>query len=166
MKYLYIIRHAKSSWNYDFSDEMRPLALRGRKDVFRVGRELSRTENTPDLMITSHASRALYTALFLADEWGYHEADIQIEEKMYHASTNELLKILSEIDESVNSVAIFGHNPGFTDLANHFNDAYIDNVPTCGVYGFELEVNNWKDIAKAVSERKTVILPKKLRSKH
>ncbi len=162
MKKLYIIRHAKSSWNFDLPDENRPLALRGRRDVFRVGRVLSRTENTPDLLITSHASRAIYTALFLADEWGYPEADIQIDERMYHAYSNVLLDILSEIDDNINSVAIFGHNPGFTDLANHFNDTYIDNVPTCGVYGFELEIDRWEDIRDASSQKTTMVLPKKL----
>jgi phosphohistidine phosphatase len=162
MKTLYIIRHAKSSWKFDFTDDQRPLALRGRRDVFRVGQTLSRTENTPDLMISSPASRALYTALFLGDEWGYPEGDIQIEKRLYHADSDEILEILEDQNDDINSIAIFGHNPGYTDLVNHFSDQFIDNVPTCGVFGFELKIDKWADIRHAKTTEKVRILPKRL----
>lgn len=162
MKTIYFIRHAKSSWNFDMDDQHRPLSLRGRKDVFKVGRALSMSEDTPELLISSPASRALYTALFLADEWGYPEDDIFIENRLYHASFKEIFEILSEQSGDINSIAIFGHNPGFTEIVNHFSNEYIDNVPTCGVYGYALDIERWEDIRTANSSSKATLIPKRL----
>ncbi|REE05821.1 SixA phosphatase family protein [Marinoscillum furvescens] len=161
MKTLYIIRHAKSSWNFDLPDKDRPLNARGRKDVFKIAKHLSFNELTPDLIISSVASRALYTALHIADAWGYPESDIQISDELYHTSTEDILNLLSQ-EGTGKSIAIFGHNPGFTDLINHFNETYLDNLPTCGVVAFELDIENWKDIQQAKATEKLRAFPKRI----
>ncbi|MEQ8472695.1 MAG: histidine phosphatase family protein [Marinoscillum sp.] len=162
MKKLYIIRHAKSSWTFDMEDIHRPLGVRGRRDAPFVGKFLSENEPTPQLMISSPASRALYTALLMGDEWGYPEDDIQIEEGLYHATSEKILTILSKLESDVKSAAIFGHNPGFTDLVNVFTSEYLDNLPTAGVYVVNLKIDSWKEITKAKTEKKYLITPKKL----
>jgi len=164
MKTLYIIRHAKSSWNFDLPDKHRPLGLKGRRDVQKVGRELSMNENTPDKIITSPASRALYTALYVADDWGYPENDIEIDDRLYMADAEDILEIIKEQAEEVDSIAIFGHNPGFTDLVNHFSSEYVDNVPTCGVFSFHLKTDSWTEAVKAEAKTKMKIIPKRLSS--
>ncbi|MFY0606211.1 MAG: histidine phosphatase family protein [Cyclobacteriaceae bacterium] len=163
MKTLFVIRHAKSSWKFDLPDQDRPLNLRGRRDVLRVAAHLSNNEDTPDLMITSPASRALYTALFIGDEWGYPEDSIIIDHSLYHASGEDLLDIISK-QEGADSLAIFGHNPGLTQLINLYSSEYIDNLPTCGVYAVRLEIDNWSDIRSAAYERKFYVTPKRLPS--
>lgn len=164
MKTLYIIRHAKSSWSFDISDMDRPLNTKGRMDVIRIAKYMSEHENTPDLLISSPASRALYTALFMADEWGYSEDEIRLAERLYHATTDSILEVLSEVDDA-HSVAIFGHNPGFTDLINSFHNQYLDNFPTCGVFAFNFNIQNWREIHHAKATKKMDISPKSLRSK-
>lgn len=161
MKTLYIIRHAKSSWNFDLPDKDRPLNARGRKDVLKIAKHLSYNELTPDLMISSEASRALYTALHIADAWGYPESDIQLSSSLYHTGVEDMLALLEQIDDAA-SVAIFGHNPGFTDLVNHFNETYLDNLPTCGVVAFELDITDWKNIRTAKSTEKLRVFPKRI----
>ncbi|MEQ9305577.1 MAG: histidine phosphatase family protein [Marinoscillum sp.] len=162
MKKIYIIRHAKSSWSFDLEDTDRPLGVRGRRDAPFVGKFLSENEPTPDLMISSPASRALYTALLIADEWGYPEDDIIINSGLYHSSAEKTLEILSNIRDNISSVAIFGHNPGFTDLVNHFATEYLDNLPTAGTYIVTLEVSSWKKIKDAKIAGRELITPKKL----
>lgn len=163
MKTLYIIRHAKSSWDFELEDHDRPLNSRGRADVRKIGQYLSHHEETPDLMISSTASRALYTALFIADEWGYAEDEIRLYPTLYHASPKTILEILSEI-KGANSVALFGHNPGLTDLINLFDYSFMDNLPTCGVCSFTFDIASWKEIKNAKGQRKADISPKNLRS--
>ena len=38
---LVLVRHAKSSWDYDVDDHERPLSARGRRDAEALGRLLS-----------------------------------------------------------------------------------------------------------------------------
>lgn len=161
MKTLYIIRHAKSSWSFDLPDHDRPLGRRGRRDVLIVAKHLSENELTPDLMISSTASRALNTALYIADDWGYPEEQIRLDESLFHATSEHLLEVLSNIKEA-DSVAIVGHNPGFTDLVNHFAEDYVDNLPTCGIYALELNIDNWKDLKSADATKKFLLIPKRL----
>lgn len=162
MKTLYIIRHAKSSWSFDMADIDRPLGIRGRRDAPKVGKYLSENEPTPDLMISSPASRALYTSLLIGDEWGYPEDDIAIEKRLYHASAGQALKVLEEVKPGVESIAIFGHNPGFTELVNHFSTEYLDNLPTTGVGVFNFSCKSWADVSKENVKNKKIIIPKKL----
>ncbi len=162
MKTLYIVRHAKSSWSFDLPDADRPLGVRGRRDAPRVGKYLSDNERTPDLMLSSPASRALYTALIIADEWGYPEEEIVLAKGLYHTSSSELLEILKEQDDDKNTIAIFGHNPGFTDLANELGTEYLDNLPTSGVCAYEFDVDAWAEITSKNASRKFLVLPKRL----
>jgi len=161
MKKLYIIRHAKSSWNFDLDDHDRPLGFRGRKDVKKVGRFLSQNIETPDLMISSSANRALSTALFLADEWGYPEEEIVLSQSLYHAEPNDIIDTLKEQNEDC--IAIFGHNPGFTELANKFVPDYISNVPTTGCLGIAFDVDQWSEIDKSNAEQLFFHTPKSLK---
>jgi len=161
MKTLYIIRHAKSSWSFNLKDFDRPLGARGRKDVKKVGKYLDDQLDCPQLMITSPASRAFYTALFVADAWGYPEEKIVLDPAFYHGSPHGIIKTLAGLERD-SSVAIFGHNPGFTELANSLSDISTDNIPTCGVVGIRFDMNSWKDLNKNRGQHFTFIKPKTL----
>lgn len=139
MKKLYLVRHAKSSWNFQELDDFdRPLGKRGRRDVTRMGQFVKENVEAPDLILTSGASRAFYTALHLADYWKYPEEKIIITDALYHAGVAEFEKVLLEVQE-FDTVALFGHNPDLTMFHNRINEQYIDNIPTCGIVGLEIE---------------------------
>lgn len=160
MKTLYIIRHAKSSWNFDLPDHDRPLGSRGRKDVRKVGKYLSKKAPPPKMMITSTASRAFYTALFIADRWGYPEEEIILSKELFHAEVDGIVKIISR--NTGDSVAIFGHNPGFTKLFTHLTDEYLDNLPTCGVIAVNFDIDSWADIGQGKGKKSFTAFPKKI----
>ena len=64
MKTLYLIRHAKSSWDYpELEDFERPLTKRGRKSALLMGTLLKKLKAAPDLVISSPANRAAMTGL-------------------------------------------------------------------------------------------------------
>ena len=162
MKTLYIIRHAKSSWSFNLPDADRPLGVRGRRDAPRMGKYLSDNEPTPDLILSSPASRALNTALIIADEWGYPEEEIVLTKALFHTSTAEMLDTLKNQDDGIDTIAIFGHNPGFTDLVNEMGSEYLDNLPTTGVCAYEFDVDKWKEITSKNAARKFLVVPKRL----
>ncbi len=48
---------------------------------------------------------------------------------------------------SMHTIAMFGHNPGFTDFANYLTDADIYNIPTSGVVVISFDVDDWAEIS-------------------
>ena len=145
MKTLYLIRHAKSSWAFDLSDHDRPLGKRGRKDVIKMGQHLLANQPKPEVLISSTASRAFYTALHICDQMGIDEGHIRLDKDLYHAGSTEILSVIKN-SPNCEKLAIFGHNPGFTSVANALAKLNFDNVPTCGIVGINFDVKYWKDV--------------------
>ncbi len=146
MKTLYLLRHAKSSWdNPGLSDHDRPLNDRGEKDAPRMGKRMRKHGVKPDLICSSTATRAITTARKASEEMGYTLDDIQQTRKLYHAEGEEMLEFLRSIPESHESVMLVGHNPGFTEFANGMFNEEIANIPTAGIVGGRLEIDSWKE---------------------
>lgn len=148
MKTLYIIRHAKSSWSQmDLSDHDRPLNTRGKVNAPFMGRKLMEKGEHIDTFLSSTAKRAITTASCIAEAFGEKRSSIHQSSGIYHAGKRELLEHINAIDDKNDSAAIFGHNPGFTDLANYITGEWIDNIPTCGIVKIEFEVDTWAAVS-------------------
>ncbi len=162
MKTLYILRHAKSSWdNPDLDDFQRPLNERGEKDAPRMGKRLHKVQVSPKLICSSPANRALTTAQLVATELGYPIGDIQEELKLYHAGEESILEILRSFNDTLETVMIVGHNPGFTEFANDLLNEEISNLPTAGVVGAKLNITSWKEARWGCGEMLFFEYPKK-----
>lgn len=147
MKTLYLIRHAKSSWDYPLlTDVERPLNGRGKRDAPRMGKRLKEKHVIPDLMITSHAKRTRDTSMLIAETIGYPTDRIKTEPNLYHASEEEILGIIKSQKDNCHIVMLFGHNPGLTDLVNQLPGRYIENVPTCGIVAIQFDVDTWQEV--------------------
>lgn len=149
MKTLYLLRHAKSSWDFDhLSDHDRPLNNRGRTDAPLMGEQLAKRHIRPDLLLSSPAVRALTTASIVARELGYDMDRIRVDANLYHADRQELLRVIKATEPEVEELMLVGHNDGLTDLANHLSPEYVDNIPTTGVMSLSFTCDAWQDIAK------------------
>lgn len=147
MKILYLVRHAKSSWaDPHLADIDRPLNGRGKKNVPEMGQRLRKKNILPDLLLASPANRALTTAKKIAKEIGYAENDIKTSERIYHSGSEELLHVVQGQSDSIDSLMLFGHNPGFTWFANSLSGEHIDNIPTCGVVSIEFDIEHWTEV--------------------
>jgi phosphohistidine phosphatase len=123
MKKLFLIRHAKSSWdNMEMSDFDRPLNERGEKDAPRMAKLLKQRAVAPDRMITSPANRARCTCQLFAKVLEFEKKKIISEQKLYHATPDAILKVLASLPEHKRDeediALLFGHNPGITEFAN------------------------------------------------
>lgn len=146
MKILYIVRHAKSSWDDPkLADYDRPLNKRGKKDAPLMGKVLKEKGLVPNLLLSSPAKRALSTAKKIAEELGYSKKEILTEEKLYHASKQTILKVVQKQKDKVESMMIVGHNPGLTELASLLAHINIGNIPTIGIVCIEFATDTWKD---------------------
>jgi phosphohistidine phosphatase len=149
MKTLYIVRHAKSSWdNSELSDFERPLNERGKRDAPDMGKRLNERGLKPDCVISSPAKRAFSTAKRICKVLGFEKEKIRTDRRLYHADDEMMLSVLREVKSNLDSVMIFGHNPGLTDFVNSLvsEELDIDNVPTCGVVAFSFETDTWSSI--------------------
>lgn len=151
MKELYVVRHAKSSWDDPYlKDFDRPLNKRGKRNVPAMGKRLAAFNLQTDLLISSPANRALTTAKGIAKSLDYEKNRIQKEMDLYHASTNTIRAVIAQVPEEINSLMIFGHNPGLTSFINSMSDYYLDNLPTCAICGIRFQADSW---ARAMDQR-------------
>ncbi len=162
MKTIYLVRHAKSSWKeMGMKDEERPLNHRGKHDAPFMGKLLRKMKVNPDLIVSSPAKRALTTAKIFAEELDYPEKEIQVEQSVYLADESELYSLIEELDDELESVMIFGHNPGHTYFLNKISEEAIDNMPTCSIASVEFDVDKWNMIKKTKGQLKFFEYPKK-----
>jgi len=148
MKTLYIIRHAKSSWkDMSVGDHDRKLNDRGKVNAPFMGKKLFEKGEDIDIFLSSTAKRAFRTARYVAKAFGVKKGDVIRKNEIYHAGTRDMLRMINDIHNSHDSVSVFGHNPGFTDLANHLTSELIDNIPTCGMVKIEFDVDTWEAVS-------------------
>jgi phosphohistidine phosphatase len=162
MKTLILVRHAKSSWeDKNSTDYERTLSNRGKKDAPFMAGILKDKNVKIDLILSSPAIRALTTAKIFAKELGISEKEIVADKNIYEAGRKDLLKILLEIDDSVNHLMLFGHNPGLTYLSNYLCNFETDNIPTCGIVCMQLDFDSWKYLGNKTCSLKFFEYPKK-----
>jgi phosphohistidine phosphatase len=161
MRTLYLIRHAKSSWdNPGLRDFNRPLNERGQRDAPLMAALMVKMGIKPDLIVSSPARRAITTAQFFADAMGIADEDIVRNQDIYEAYPQEILRLISELPESAETVFMFGHNPTFTDVANRFSDDFIENIPTCGIVRIESPADSWRSFYEGNARVNAQYFPK------
>lgn len=148
VKRLFLIRHGKAEWNSESGmDFDRALHQRGRLNVIEMAEKIADTPFSPDLIVSSPAQRAFSTAQYFAKFWNMMEQNIQIRSQIYEAKVKTLLNLVNQFENQYQTIAMFGHNPGFTDLANYLCKDYIYNIPTSGVVLYEFPFEEWKFIS-------------------
>lgn len=149
MKTLYIVRHAKSSWEYqEIKDIDRPLKKRGINDAYLISEVLAKKIDSPNVFISSCANRALHTAMIFSYTFNFPLANVKISKSLYSFSDGYLIKTVKALDDGYDSAIIFSHDHGINTFVNKFGNKPIAHVPTCGVIGVQFENNHWKNIKK------------------
>ncbi len=161
MKTLYMIRHAKSSWDFDVSDDKRPLNSRGLKDAELVGDALKTLVKPIDLILSSPAVRAHSTAKIINKYINVPDKLFVLEPNLYDFDGRSVIDVIMRCDNKVNNLMIFGHNHAFTSIANVYGSQQIDNLPTCGCVVIEFNCEKWGDIN--VGKNLHLIYPKLLK---
>ena len=151
MKTLFIIRHAKSSWDIaTVNDFDRALNERGKKDAPIMAQRMLDKKITIDSFVSSPAKRAKKTAEFFCSAYKKNKEDIIFISALYHAESKSFFEVVEQLNDDINNVAIFSHNPGITEFANQLvSNTRIDNIPTCGIFGVQINIAKWKDFTKA-----------------
>jgi phosphohistidine phosphatase len=167
VKTLFLLRHAKSSWDDPgLPDHDRPLAPRGERAAKAIADHIREREITPDLVLCSTALRTRETLDRIVPTLG-DDVETEIERGLYAASATELLERLWALDEQVESVLLVGHNPGIEQLALTLaggGDEVAEmrrKFPTAALATLEFD-GRWRELGPGDAELTDFVKPKQL----
>ncbi len=151
MKTLILVRHAKSSWeDVNLPDFDRPLNNRGKEDAKKMAQRLHKKISKLDAIISSPAKRAKKTAESFAEAFNTKEKGILFFPSLYHAAGTDFINVIEELNDKLDSIAVFSHNPGITYFVNELvPNIKIDNVPTTGIFAVNVNTCKWSQFQKA-----------------
>lgn len=174
MKYLTVIRHAKSSWEKTgAADHDRPLNDRGRLAAPAVATFMYRTYfgggdsaqllPRPDRLVTSTALRALGTAQIMREVMHLPPETLLLDSKLYLAEAPTILNQVRGFDERWQHAMIFGHNPGIHEFCERIlARAHIPKMPTCTAVLMGLPSEYWGAVDWGEAQLIGYITPKTL----
>lgn len=150
IKTLYIMRHAKASWDYpELPDYDRPLTESGMINSKKIATELQNRNVSVELIICSYAKRSHDTARIIATGINYPVEQIEVCNDIYEGDTDDFFKLIFQVNDDITSLMIVGHNPTVTQFVNLFVKTRIDILPTSGLFSLNFETENWLDITKS-----------------
>jgi phosphohistidine phosphatase len=167
MKTLYLLRHAKSSWDdAGLPDHDRPLAPRGRRATKALAKHLRHEGIAPALVLCSSARRARETLDGIAPALG-EEVEVQVESDLYGATEDDLLDRLRAIPDAVASAMLVGHNPAIQALALDLAasgpelDRIAHKYPTGALATLTFD-GSWGELGPGAAELVAFVSPKDL----
>jgi phosphohistidine phosphatase len=161
---LYLLRHAKSSWeDPDLDDHERPLAPRGERAGRAMARYVREHRIDPELVICSTAQRARMTLDLVADGFPEPAPRVKLDRAVYEADADELLAMLRGVPPATSSAMLVGHQPAIGDLARLLvgaDERLAGKFPT-GALAI-LEDEEWAALGPGGAELRDLVKPKRL----
>ncbi len=153
MKSVYLLRHAKSSWDDNsLSDKERPLSQRGRHDAPDMGRRFAERGEMLERVVSSPAVRAHTTAELFCETCGFALDEIALDDDLYFLGSGSIEDVILRQDDGFQSLMLVFHNPDITWFANSIDDdVRIDNIPTAGLVRLGSDIEHWQDWSRANS---------------
>ena len=162
MKKLFLLRHAKSSWDDPaLGDFDRPLSKRGISNAILLSKYLDKQKISFDLVLSSPSERTQSTS-DLVLSYCNPAPTILLKEDIYHASVSSLSQLIKGQDDSINNLLVIGHNPGLHILIESLAHESIIKLPTC-TFAKLTNFNHWKDLDTGILDLELLITPKELK---
>ena len=147
-KNIFLIRHAQAESNNEIRDFDRQLTQKGLMEATEISEQMHNHGLFPQLILSSPATRALSTAKIFAENLSLAFNKIQPENTIYEASVTTLLSLINHLNNKHSTAALFGHNPGISELLAYLSDDYFGTIPTAGVVQLEFELEDWSMISE------------------
>lgn len=161
MRTLYLLRHAKSSWKDEsLVDFERPLAGRGRRACETIAGLIRSEQIEFDLLLSSTAVRARETIERIR-QLAKLRNELRFDERIYEASTDRLLEVISQIENDRKNVLLIGHNPGFEELLQLLTGD-TERVPTACLAKIKLKISKWSEVGANQGTLEWIVRPKEL----
>jgi len=152
MKTIYLVRHAKASWDDHVFDWERPLTEVGVERAHKVAKLLKAKKIKPDKILSSYAFRALNTAVIFAADLKYPTKDIEIRKEIYEKKAIDILDMLRKQDDKHEIIMVFGHDPSITELYNMLTRKLLLKLSTASSAGIQFNIKNWKQLGSTAGK--------------
>ena len=153
MKTIFLLRHAKSSWDdVSLDDFDRPLSPRGIKSCKKIGKYLKKNRLIPDIVYCSSAMRAKQT-WELVNRIVEKKENILYEDSLYMSDFSNFINIIKKTKNNFKNLMFVSHNPGIENLALELSKdkSNLNKVLEKGAKRAELIAkNNLNEIYKIV----------------
>jgi phosphohistidine phosphatase len=143
MKKLLLVRHAKAVHDDSYSDFERPLKHSGMRDTTIMAERIESASHVPELLVTSPSLRTLATANILSEHLQLPRPSE--DERIYDASQQALLNVISGFSDNHHFIGLVGHNPGISHLVHYFT-GQIRDVPPGAVILITFEFDEWQQL--------------------
>jgi len=170
VKRLWLLRHAKSSWDDPgLADPDRPLAPRGRRAAELLAAHLAASDLRPGVVLCSSSLRTRQRLAAILPALG-DALQIRIERELYGAGAPQLLERLQRLPNGVPSAMLIGHNPGIQDLAlalaagGPVLAGLEDRFPTGALATLEVDAERWRDLDHGTATATALVTPRSLES--
>jgi phosphohistidine phosphatase len=168
MKTLYLLRHAKSSWDDPgLPDFDRPLAKRGRRACAALAEHLEHEAIAPAMVLCSPSRRTRDTLAGILDAIPA-ESRIERPDELYGAGAGAILALVNELPDAADSAMLIGHNPGIQAAAaelaaegEELNTLRI-KYPTAALATIEFPVERWRKVVPGSGELIAFVRPRDL----
>lgn len=170
MRRIYLLRHAKSSWDDPaLGDFDRPLNGRGRKNARQMGKHLAQAGIRPAMILCSAALRTRATYEIL--ESRLEGVPVSFEDGLYEAARHDLLDRLHRLDPHLPSVMLIGHNPGLERLAAYLTGGHgepeavvrlSEKFPTGSLAVLDAEIEHWAELGQGTCRLTDFVRPRDL----
>lgn len=173
---LILLRHAKSAWPDDVADHERPLAPRGRRDAPAAGEWLRKSDYVPDRVLCSTAKRARETWQLAEEKLGAHP-QTAFEDRVYGASSADLLALARQTSADVHTLLIVGHDPAMQELtlelaSDQTGDAEAQELarvrakyPTAAIAALSFSAG-WAELGPGQARLAAFAVPDDFRARH
>lgn len=170
MKTLYLLRHAKSSWDdLRQPDSARPLNARGLQDGMAMAEHLARAGVAPQTILCSPARRTRET-LALVLPYLPGTPALRIVPELYLASPETLLAQVRAVADNTDRLLVVGHNDGLHQFAHALIGAGDDGLrerlaekyPTAAFSHISFEPDHWREIAFGLGRLERFTIPRDL----
>jgi phosphohistidine phosphatase len=175
MRRLMLLRHAKTeSQSPSGRDQDRRLDNRGHRDAAEIGGWIGTHPPFPDLVLVSHAVRAIQTweIAWEAMKELVPEPQVELMPGLYGADASELLETVRDASTAdPKRLMLVGHNPGMHEFAlalvgsgDHAGRKTLaDNLPTSGLVIYDFDIDDWADVAFRRGRLVSFVSPKLLK---
>jgi Phosphohistidine phosphatase SixA len=163
MKKIIFVRHGRAEdQSSEFSDFERSLTEKGKVISRQMARRFREKESDPGLIITSPAFRALETAFIFASEFGTSYDNIVINSNLYYkAGIKNLFELLGRLDDQVNTITLFGHNPAFTEMPDRLSKDGCEFVTKTSVVCMSFKTDTWSGVKLDSGRKEYFLKPEK-----
>jgi len=143
MKKLLLVRHAKAVHDDSYSDFERPLKHSGMRDTTIMAERIESAGASPQILITSPSLRTLATANILSEHLSLHKPTE--DQRIYDASQQFLLYVISEFSDNHNFIGLVGHNPGIAQLVHYFTGQIREVSPGAAAL-IKFDFDSWREL--------------------